>query len=292
MKKLVVIGLLSLGLGSLANAGDTNNYWHLKGAVSDISVSDIKGDIVWIFKNGDWYGYSKNELLKEKIEKKYAIIKDIIKKGDGYWVYNKNPEPTTDSSTGSTGGSTGSTGSTNNNQTEQNTTQENNQAQENNQTETNNQTQTEETNTSSSQSFEGTLFAAYYNGNDTSYYVFYDKNNDANPTNDGQDSQAKCLSYKLNENPAESGWISKIDGKPVKMAIKSSVSLDSCSGTEAETAKTYVCFKPDDSEPVTIDNVSAPCEKGVKIGYVTEKLKANDTISVKFDNEVKTYTIK
>jgi hypothetical protein len=123
------------------------------------------------------------------------------------------------------------------------------------------------------------LVYSHYNG--SSYFTYFDSNDDKSIT--GDDKKSPCIGYEVSD--AEKGVITKTHGMNVEQKVITSIDLESCTSS-LEAEGTSVCFTKD-AEP----KEATSCQNGVLITYAKE-FKENDTISVKFDNEVKTYTIK
>jgi len=63
--------------------------WNLFGAIDDIDCNnfDVNFTVLWIYKNGIWKAYSKNNQIKELIKEKNILEVDKIYKGEGFWIF-------------------------------------------------------------------------------------------------------------------------------------------------------------------------------------------------------------
>jgi len=61
--------------------------WNMVGVPTEVNLSDINVNykIIWVYKDGQWMGYSNNHSLKELIKNKYKLI-ETLKPFEAFWI--------------------------------------------------------------------------------------------------------------------------------------------------------------------------------------------------------------
>ncbi len=66
--------------------------WNLISNYTDVNISlnELGGNIIWIYRNGHYFAYSNDEHLQKVILKRgYAADENFLKPGEGAWIYSK-----------------------------------------------------------------------------------------------------------------------------------------------------------------------------------------------------------
>ena len=92
MRKLLSIALISVGLGTFANADTFNLHqgWNLVGSSNSVDLSkDFNKSnisVVWRYENGQWQYYTSSDAVKSQIGNKHILFTKTSP-NEGFWVY-------------------------------------------------------------------------------------------------------------------------------------------------------------------------------------------------------------